>query len=158
MQEIWKSISFTNGKYEVSNLGRVRSMLGVLPRILSIQNNRRYPTIGIASKTYMVHRLVAIEFLPNIDNKEQVNHIDGDKQNPSANNLQWVTHSENAIHAVLTSSISGYKKLTQEQVLDIRKNHSHRSHGNIAIEFGVTRQTIQKLLSGKSWNYEHLKI
>lgn len=105
----------------------------------------------------MVHRLVAIEFILNPENKEQVNHIDGNKQNPCANNLQWVTHSENAIHSVLSDSIGGYKKLKQNQVIDIRKNHSHRSHGEIALDFGVTRQTIQKLLSGKSWNYPHLK-
>lgn len=67
-------------------------------------NKGGYPQIRIRldgkERQYSVHRLVAEAFIPNPDNKPQVNHIDGNKQNPSADNLEWVTAKENVRHAV----------------------------------------------------------
>ena len=66
-------------------------------------NKGGYPQIRIRlggkERQYSVHRLVAEAFIPNPDNKPQVNHIDGNRQNPSADNLEWVTAKENSIHA-----------------------------------------------------------
>lgn len=67
-------------------------------------NKGGYPQIRIRldgkHRQCSIHRLVAEAFIPNPDNKPQVNHIDGNKQNPSANNLEWVTAKENVSHAV----------------------------------------------------------
>lgn len=62
-------------------------------------NNRGYYSVGIRRKTYMVHRLVALAFLPNLEGKPVVNHIDGNKCNNHVNNLEWCTVQENNLHA-----------------------------------------------------------
>lgn len=110
MTEEWKDIKGYEGLYQVSTLGRVRS----LPRI-SIQGHQLqgkylipqkrsgyfYTCLhkeGVRSK-YLMHRLVATTFIPNPENKAEVNHIDGNKYNNQVENLEWCTKSENMIHA-----------------------------------------------------------
>lgn len=103
--EQWKPIEGTNGKIEVSNQGRVRSLLRGYPRVLLTQVDKKgYHRVRVSiageKKTYKLHREVAKAFLPNIDNLPQVNHKDGDKSNNNVTNLEWVTNAENARHAI----------------------------------------------------------
>ena len=89
--------------YEVSNLGRVCSFKGKYPKILKPYKNREgYLIVRVCNGGKQVrktiHRLVAETFVPNPENKPEVNHIDEDKKNNVAENLEWVTHRENINH------------------------------------------------------------
>lgn len=68
--------------------------------------------------SFYVHRLVAQIFIPNPDNKPEVNHIDGVRTNPHASNLEWVTSSENSLHAVQTRLRMYTNRLTKEEFID----------------------------------------
>lgn len=102
--EQWKVVSGTQGRIEVSDMGRMRSHLRD-GRILKAQHDAKgYQRITVTldreKRTYKVHREVAVAFLPRVAGKTQVNHIDGNKDNNAASNLEWVTNSENAHHAI----------------------------------------------------------
>lgn len=108
MKEIFKDIDGTGGQYQVSNLGRVKSLKhskrnreDIILKPIVDHKGYYYINIYINGKhsTPRIHRLVAKAFIPNLENKPQINHIDGDKSNNSINNLEWVTNQENQIHA-----------------------------------------------------------
>lgn len=101
--EEWKPIEEYNGLYEVSNLGRVRKV--ETGRIFtpkpSKKNGYVYITIcapGKKAKQHAIHRLVALSFIPNPDNKPFVNHINENRADNNVTNLEWVTGEENANH------------------------------------------------------------
>lgn len=113
MQEIWKDIPNYQGFYQISNFGNVKSLCFGARNIKksnkqkllkSSPSNCGYYKVELykdgKSKMFYVHRLVANAFIPNPDNKPQVNHIDGNKANNSVSNLEWCTHSENQRHAI----------------------------------------------------------
>lgn len=114
IKEEWKDIKNYEGLYQVSNLGNVKSLernksngkgLVKIDEKILTQNitNWGYCKVALykngARKYYKVHRLVAEAFIPNPNNKEQINHIDGNKLNNNVNNLEWNTRIENMNHA-----------------------------------------------------------
>lgn len=107
MKEIWKDIKGYEGLYQVSNFGRVKRN----GRILKVRVKRK-GYLGVVlynnsePKHYTIHRLVAEAFIPNPENKPQVNHIDEDKTNNTVANLEWVTAKENANHGTRNSRMS----------------------------------------------------
>jgi len=114
-EEEWKMIpiNFTNGKenYYVSSLGRFKNNKGI---IMKNYKNSEYIYIQINKKRHALHRLIALVFIENQENKPFVNHIDGNKLNNLINNLEWVTKSENTIHAYKTGLVKKFvRKVNQ---------------------------------------------
>ena len=130
MKEIWKDIKEYEGLYQVSNLGKIRTLdryvncLYGQKRLLKGQivklfkNNSGYFIVSLYRenkfKNFLVHRLVAQAFIQNSENKSEVNHIDGNKENNCVDNLEWVTKSENELHASKTGLTERHKKIVAE--------------------------------------------
>ena len=113
-KELWKQVPFFENCYEVSNFGNLRS----LDRTIKHKTKTNFykgkdVNVGVSSngyksyvfynngyrKSHTIHRLVANLFIDNPNNKNQVNHIDGNKLNNHFSNLEWCTHQENSTHA-----------------------------------------------------------
>lgn len=111
MEEIWKDIKDYEGLYQISNLGNIRKLrfinnivnkekiFKITPQII---NSGYYKVVLYKDGKYKnkcIHRLVAETFIPNEENKPQINHIDGNKLNNNVDNLEWCTRSENMKHS-----------------------------------------------------------
>lgn len=176
MEEIWKDVQGYEGYYQVSNIGRVKSFsrkrimpyggIRVYPEKILNPNKNRYGYITTVltknsiSKTFTVHRLVAKAFLPNPENKHQVNHINGIKTDNHLENLEWVNQSENQFHAFnnkLQISIKGEKhyasKLTEKQVLEIKYGNFNISTYKIAKLYNVCQSAICSIKKNKTWKH-----
>lgn len=110
----------------------------------------------------LIHRIVALTFLPLVDGKEDVNHKDGNKLENNEKNLEWVNHSENMRHAFdmglnHKGSRHGISKLTEKDVSEIKtlllnkKKRSHPYYSEIAIMYSVDRKTIESVHKQKTW-------
>lgn len=124
--EVWKDIPGTNGEYKISNYGKVMTVK--TGRILAPSiDERGYERVGLfktdRSRRYKVHRLVAITYIPNPGNKEQVNHKDGNKRNNSVDNLEWVTNEENMHHSRVNGLHDGHKKFCESRKKRIIATH-----------------------------------
>ena len=160
--EQWVETKFKN--YFVSNIGRVKSTKKNKVIILKQQTDKqgyKYVDLFISNTRRfhaMVHRLVAKAFIPNPENKSQVNHKDGNKQNNSVENLEWVTAKENVVHSYTYGLANiGTKrhnhKLTKEQVIEIRKAGLNKSetYEELANQFNVDSSTIHDAAVGESY-------
>ena len=109
--EVWKDIQGYENEYQISNMGRVKSLKNKnKPLIMSpiLSRTQNYYTIGLIQngqkKQYSINRLVAEAFLSNPNNYKEVNHIDEDTTNNKADNLEWVEHSQNVKHSIYRQS------------------------------------------------------
>jgi len=173
--EIWKTI---NGfeEYEISNLGNVRSKdrihydtIGrkVLRKSILLQPiiRKGYYHVSLYKnrklKIYKIHRLVAENFIININNKPQVNHINGIKSDNRVENLEWCTNFENIRHAIDNNLIKhafgekhGISKLKTIDVLKIIElSKTNISVRNIAKMFGICAQTAHNIIDRKTWKH-----
>ena len=151
MKEIWKDIEGYEGLYQVSNLGRVKSKHRVSERILKPSINSRGYMLVILSKngeykSGKVHRLVAQSFIPNTENKPQVNHIDENKTNNMASNLEWVTVKENINHGTRTERTS--HKIKAIDIANGEYNY-YNSISECARYLGIHKSNISQQLKGK---------
>lgn len=162
MSEIWRDIAGYDGLYQVSNLGRVRRLHKHTPPRISkaLPNRGGYLCVALCrgnkSKTCTIHRLVAMAFVSNPDNKPEVNHINGIKTDNRAENLEWCTRSENTRHALTTGLMTQGEerynaKLTAAQVVYIRENPDGLTGAKLADMFGVTATAVSYVQSGKTY-------
>ena len=120
MEEYRKIEDFKN--YSVSNLGNVRNdKTGRILKTYTKPSGYKQVQLGRKTVPQYVHRLVAKAFIPNINNKPQVNHINGNKSDNRSSNLEWVTASENDLAYGYTSRIENRKKKIVETHLDGRQ-------------------------------------
>lgn len=163
--EIWRDVVGYEGKYKVSNKGRVKTFQRKIIRIL-IPKNEEYFSVDLSKfgkqKIILVHRLVAKAFIPNPENKPFVNHKDGNKLNNCVENLEWSTVAENTQHAYdtgLANALRGAKnggaKFTEEQVKEIRAMHikGDKNFGTcgLAKKFNVGTQTIRRIITRQTY-------
>ncbi len=164
--EIWEDVEGYEGLYEVSNFGRVKSFAKSRKgRILTPSFEKTGYTRVILSKDcdhkkFSIHRLVAMAFVPNPEDKPEVNHIDGNKLNNYFENLEWVTTSENQKHSLkIGIAKEGAEhpdaKFTPEQVRYIREvckiNDPEYSAGALARKFNVGRTAILNVFYGRTY-------
>ncbi len=152
--------------YQVSNHGRVKN--NKTGKILKPYLTRGYLRVSLYNesgrKCKLVHRLVAEAFLPNPDNKSDVNHINGCKTDANICNLAWVSASENMSHAHSNGlrpklntqgEKNGFSRLTESQVRQIRVLLAEGSstQKTIGSQFNVSLSTIKDIKSGKRWGH-----
>jgi hypothetical protein len=142
--EIWKQLVLeniiTNDKqYFVSNLGRFKNSVGTIMDNYKVNENG-YIRVYIYNKTYALHRLIALTFLENPDNKEQVNHKDGNKLNNAVENLEFCTNKENQIHKFKIGLGNNFT----------RKIGQYDLSGNLIKEFKSISSASKELDIGKS--------
>ncbi len=156
--EEWRPLAgeFIDYPYEVSNTGCVRSLHGgCFKKLTPLKHRSGYVQAVICKspsrpKRVTVHRLVQFAFKgPPPTDEYVVNHIDGNKRNNCASNLEWCTHSENLRHALATGLRHPRRKLSSETVRIIRD--SNLGARKLAKRIGVSRTVIRKVRSGHTY-------
>ena len=112
-------------------------------------------------KTHTIHSLLAEAFIPKVDGKKRINHINGDKTDNSIKNLEWCTQKENMEHARNTGLLTAYgensrfSKLTEPEVLEIRRlfDESGYNHQEIADIFDISRENVGVIVRRQSWTH-----
>jgi hypothetical protein len=167
MEEVWKDVKDFEGLYQVSNLGNVKRLKS--KRVLSERLiGRSLDRYGYVKRTlskdgknfcFTEHRLVAMAFVKNSENKLTVNHINGIKTDNRVENLEWSTSLENKQHAIKTGLTNlkginhGRCKLTEEQVLEIKKIGFSQTRMSLSKKYGVARITISRIIKKENWNH-----
>ena len=176
MSEIWKDIEGYEGLYQVSNRGRVKS----LERIVMRKNGRPYSVpelikerqidhkgydrIGLnkngKKKRFFVHRLALQAFNPSSDETLEVNHIDGNKLNNNVENLEWVTSSENSIHA-FKNNLHNHQgerntnaSITDSEAKEIKKlKGKGLTQKEVGEMFGTTNYVVANIWNRRGWTH-----
>lgn len=151
--EEWRVLT-SNPNYEVSNTGKVRRCGS--DKDHSVRDKKGYLTtdlyFGGERKTARVHRLVAEEFIPNPHDKPCVNHIDGNKHNNNASNLEWVTKKENVNHAWA----NGLAKPSRSMLGRKNPNGGRKGKPFMIVETGEIFNTLKECEDAIDGNNRHI--
>ncbi len=166
--EEWKFLNLKGlERYQVSNLGRVKSPIKG-GKIMSghRMHDKGYPIIRLTNtdkveKTFFVHRLIALTFIPNPNKYPQINHIDCNKQNNNVINLEWCTNEMNVKHAIESGITWGLKgeenpraKLTEDDVFKIRDLFAlGKTRRQLAEQFNTKPSNIKDIVLRRSWRH-----
>lgn len=173
LHEIWKDIPLFNGRYQVSNTGLIRSATwvdaaGHIRRGKILKQNMDssgYVQITLVyenkTKLFLLHRLIAKTFLPLIQGKDFVNHINGIKHDNRVDNLEWCTKRENSVHsfAIGLQCNKGdnhpANKLTTKDVIKIREIRSLTNipYKKLGLLFGISKTQTRDICILKSWRH-----
>lgn len=181
MEEIWKDIKGFEGKYQISNIGNVKSLERevrntnnstriVKERILKLQNNpHKYKMVAMSKESYIkpfvTHRLVATAFIPNPENKPCVNHINGIRWDNRVENLEWCTHKENTRHMIdvlgfrkTAEMIENSAKTKRKKVINEDTGQVYESVKSCAIDLGISRHYLSGQLTGNEKKVHPIKF
>lgn len=167
--EVWKDIESHKSLYEVSSFGNISSLnynktKKRKNRPVQIHTNE-YSLIRLSKKgittNHFVHRLVAQAFIPNPENKPQVNHKNGIRNDNRLDNLEWVTAKENTSHGMKRGTIGPLgelhqnSKVTEKEVLEIRSKYIYGEYGYMRLgkEYGVSHSTIKDIVLNRRWTH-----
>lgn len=168
--EIWKDVRGYEGVYQVSNLGKIRSIDRLCVdvngknrrmkgrEILQAINTVGYKKVTLSangeSVNFLVHRIVAEAFIENSQNKRTVNHIDGNKHNNNALNLEWMSHSENERHAmnigIKVHKNSKPRRLNHEILavsLSIKRDKETMTYQQLSKKYSMSFSSVWKALN-----------
>ena len=165
-KEIWKSIKNYDGKYEVSNTGRIKSLARYYSKVDIIMKPfilKGYEKVTLMlngkRSCFRVNRLVAEAFLDNLGFKSEVNHIDANKKNNNVSNLEWAKRKENLKHAHTYSLFKKGEdkhnsKLNNLSVLKIREMASIGcSSYKISKLYNVSQAAVFYVIKRKTWKH-----
>ena len=166
--ENWKDLKDYEDRYLISDSGNIISKKYKGKYLKPYINNNGYKSVtitnGIKYKNCRIHKLVALTFIPNPENKPWINHKDGNKLNNHVSNLEWCTPKENVIHALQTGlSIkhgiySGTAVLTDEKVIEIHNFLKNKIHSieELSIIYNTSITNIRSIAKVESW--KHLRL
>jgi hypothetical protein len=161
--EIWVPVKGFEERYSISNQARIKSLIKKPIIMKPPVNQYGYEYVSLwkngKRKNIQIHRLVAIAFLDNPENKPMVNHIDGNKRNNHVSNLEWCTRQENTDHAVKFGLMARGERIAQSklksfQVKEIIEKYKSGSvtYFELAKQYNVSFSLIGQIVRGKIWN------
>lgn len=158
ISEVWKPVVGYEGLYEVSNMGRIKSLVKANPAIMTPRyGSRGYKNVLLSKSgerhTFTVHRLVATAFCKRGESAQCVNHLDGNKLNNVADNLEWTTFAKNILHDYRVITPHRADKQRGERNAGYRKD----LRGNDVVEMSLRGLSTRKIASIKNTSHTTIR-